>query len=524
MPIKNMGTATMRFSEGIIVSGSATASPYGVQLYVSGNLNLNSASEPAIQFQVGEVDRAKISINTSNNLVLHNQYTNKHIVMKVNDQGTTREGLRIDGAVPEVVVNEGSESLVDFRVESNNNTHMLFVDGGNEKVGIGTSTPSTTLHAYANVSNAYVATVDNDQASAGHGLKVTSDGTGAGTYLLDLESASSTLFRVRGDGRVGIGKVSALPDSTLTVSSSNYESDISIAHKIHHIGDSDTAFTFDSDSISFFVGSHENLVITESPAGDKFKVNAYDATSQLFADKVDVSFYVSGAIQYASGMGPQHHTEPGHSVFGGDLMTSGSFEAKMMITSQEGMSFGQNSTSPMGAMLQGYGQVQLNAGNSASGNELYVMSSSMNTVPVMSALPASGTVGIGAYSPQNTLTVSGSVAFSSLYIGAPNDPGSSYNVTPQDHILLINTNGTAQGGIDSSLDVFLPTAQKYPGMVIIIKDAGGNFGSNNVIVKRTGADYVNNFGSTSHTLNENGAYAQFISDGYNTWTLLFQTP
>ena len=134
MPIKNMGTATMRFSEGIIVSGSTTASPYGVQLYVSGNLALNSASEPTIQFRVGEVDRAKISINTSNNLVLHNQYTNKHIVMKVNDQGTTREGLRIDGAVPEVVVNEGSESLVDFRVESNNNTHMLFVDGGNEKV------------------------------------------------------------------------------------------------------------------------------------------------------------------------------------------------------------------------------------------------------------------------------------------------------------------------------------------------------------------------------------------------------
>ena len=119
-----MGTATMRFNEGIIVSGSSTTSPYGVQLYVSGNLNLDSASEPFIQFQVANEDRAKISVNTSNNLVLHNQFTNKHIVMKVNDQGTTREGIRVDGAVPEVVVNEGSESLVDFRVESNNNTHL----------------------------------------------------------------------------------------------------------------------------------------------------------------------------------------------------------------------------------------------------------------------------------------------------------------------------------------------------------------------------------------------------------------
>ena len=32
------------------------------------------------------------------------------------------------------------------------------------KVGIGTASPSTTLHAYANVSNEYVATIDNDQA------------------------------------------------------------------------------------------------------------------------------------------------------------------------------------------------------------------------------------------------------------------------------------------------------------------------------------------------------------------------
>ena len=34
------------------------------------------------------------------------------------------------------VFNEGSIDA-DFRVESNDNTHMLFVDGGNNRVGIG---------------------------------------------------------------------------------------------------------------------------------------------------------------------------------------------------------------------------------------------------------------------------------------------------------------------------------------------------------------------------------------------------
>ena len=44
----------------------------------------------------------------------------------------------------EVVVNDGS-SDVDFRVESNGNANMLFVDGGNDRVGIGTSSPNQTL-------------------------------------------------------------------------------------------------------------------------------------------------------------------------------------------------------------------------------------------------------------------------------------------------------------------------------------------------------------------------------------------
>mgnify|MGYP007063366954 CR=1 FL=1 len=111
-------------------------------------LTINASAdgdECFIHFQEAGTDRAKVGINTSNNLVLHNQYTNKHIVLKVNDAGVTREGLRVNGAVPEVVVNEGSESLVDFRVESNNQTHMLFVDGGNDKIGIKTNQPELAL-------------------------------------------------------------------------------------------------------------------------------------------------------------------------------------------------------------------------------------------------------------------------------------------------------------------------------------------------------------------------------------------
>ena len=42
-------------------------------------------------------------------------------------------------------MNQTSDSLVDFRVESDNQTHMVFVDGSADKVGISTGTPHSGL-------------------------------------------------------------------------------------------------------------------------------------------------------------------------------------------------------------------------------------------------------------------------------------------------------------------------------------------------------------------------------------------
>ena len=97
---------------------------------------VNDAAQPAIQFTEAGADRVKIFVNSSNNLEIKQQFTNKHIVFKVNDAGTTREAFRMDGTVPEVVVNQTGDSLVDFRVESDNNTHMLL-----ERINV--------LHIYA---------------------------------------------------------------------------------------------------------------------------------------------------------------------------------------------------------------------------------------------------------------------------------------------------------------------------------------------------------------------------------------
>ena len=52
--------------------------------------------------------------------------------------GTQRKLLTLDRT--EVCINEDSVDI-NFRVESNGNANMLFVDGGNDRVGFGTATP-----------------------------------------------------------------------------------------------------------------------------------------------------------------------------------------------------------------------------------------------------------------------------------------------------------------------------------------------------------------------------------------------
>lgn len=111
-------------------------------LFLSGNAQITNHL-PTIYFSNSAgTGLGYMGYNSSNNILFQNNTSNKHIVFKTNDNGTIREGLRLDGAVPEVVVNQTSDSLVDFRVESDSKEHMFYVDGQNNRVGVNTSAPT----------------------------------------------------------------------------------------------------------------------------------------------------------------------------------------------------------------------------------------------------------------------------------------------------------------------------------------------------------------------------------------------
>jgi hypothetical protein len=82
---------------------------------------------------------------------------------------------------------------VNFRVESNNDDNLFFVDGGTDRVGIGTGTPGAPLHIYqdSNTNNSLVELLrlqrhadditNNANAEGGYiGLYVTDDNSGLG--------------------------------------------------------------------------------------------------------------------------------------------------------------------------------------------------------------------------------------------------------------------------------------------------------------------------------------------------------
>jgi len=141
-------TITLRPSGSQILHATPTTVTVG-STATNTILNLDG-TDPTITFIESNSIKATIGVNSADNILIENKVMNKHIVFKANDQGVVREGLRLDGAVPEVVVNQqhginGDTSLIDFRVESDNNTHMFFVDGSADKIGVNTSSPIAEL-------------------------------------------------------------------------------------------------------------------------------------------------------------------------------------------------------------------------------------------------------------------------------------------------------------------------------------------------------------------------------------------
>ena len=115
--------------------------------------------------------------------------------------GNGAEVMRLSSGV---VFNEGSGDR-DFRVESNANANMLFVDGGNNRVGIGTSAPTVPLMVQSDQTQPLLLKGANDKQmvveTTGGSTQITSYQLKNSAYAWQIENGrSANTFTIRSSG------------------------------------------------------------------------------------------------------------------------------------------------------------------------------------------------------------------------------------------------------------------------------------------------------------------------------------
>ena len=169
---------------------AAGAAFFNSDVNVDGYLNLRTTDDQANKwlFYTHTDDTLRINYNGSGN---------DELVIS-----TTGGLTHISAAGGDVIFNEGGIDA-DFRVESNGNANMLFVDGGNDSVGIGTGAPSSTYKldvagAVRSTGNAPSFNLQESDASNQHwvfgsyaGTLALRDVTG-GTYPVQIANSGVT--------------------------------------------------------------------------------------------------------------------------------------------------------------------------------------------------------------------------------------------------------------------------------------------------------------------------------------------
>ena len=95
----------------------------------------------------------------------------------------TTDGITDTGSGGSATVFNESGSTADFRIESDSNTHMFFLDGGTNKIGLNNSSPSVLLDVSGNT-------------------RIVANDTGNHSFQVNRASDGSQSFRINQSGEV----------------------------------------------------------------------------------------------------------------------------------------------------------------------------------------------------------------------------------------------------------------------------------------------------------------------------------
>lgn len=176
----------------------------------------------------------------------------------------------IDITAGSVVINEGSADI-DFRVESNGNANMLFVDGTNNRVGIGTNSPAYQFHSIITTANSYAAALqtDEDSQSFGPGLLLHRNSASPA----DADILGKITFGGRNDNSQDVAYANI---TTLATDVSDHSEDGSLL-------------------LTTIVGGTERQRITILPSEVVFNEDSIDSDFRVETDSDQETFFVQGS-------------------------------------------------------------------------------------------------------------------------------------------------------------------------------------------------------------------------------------
>ena len=530
----NKGTSV--FGGDTVVSGSAFTGLLTVE-----------ATDPTITFKEAGVEKGVIGINSSDNILIENKTPNKHIVFKINDAdgGGAKEALRIDGAVSEVIINQGDDSLVDFRVETDSKTHAIFTNGSKNQVlilsgGAGTSYDEASgLDVSFYVSGAIGSRGTSMSGSALFGGDVVHSGS---VTILDPGGSDENLRLVRGpsgnnyivfedgDGqdrgeiysngahlflrsitddlifRAGTTNVLRMDGGTARVGIGNDVA--SPTHMLHVSGTQSDAFRVDT-------GTRLNAILVED---DRVLILSGGAGSSNDQTKgTDISFHVSGTVGSSDGVKSPNSRV---SSFGGDLVVSGNFHldavSKKLVFGQASSNIYIKSAGPAPStsdfLLDLAGDC-VRLGKDVS--ESFGAPATDTNIHFSGSKGSRGTGTRGTSVFEGDHVVSGSTVTLAGVYRSTAFKTSNFNVEHNDHFLFIDSSA---GHVTASLQ---SAAAAGAGRELVFKDAAGYAGevNNRIVIKPAGSDMLEGIADETKIEVLSGSIS-IISDGVGQYYIV----
>ena len=230
-------------------SSTEPATTYAYQWWADTNTSLlklrNSANSAWITIRALDGALTVADGSAASPALAFTDDTNTGLFSGANDTvGLSTAGVeRFNVTTTEVVVNDPSND-VNFRVESNNAANMLFVDGGNDRVGINEGTPDAHLHVNSGSTDvvakfestdagASIDLVDSDATSkinqVGSALEINSDsGNADADSTLKFLVDNTTRATIDSSGRLLIGHATGSGNNLLHISKSVNSGDVGL--------------------------------------------------------------------------------------------------------------------------------------------------------------------------------------------------------------------------------------------------------------------------------------------------------